>query len=70
MPRARRWTCVRKYILRPHFGSTVLPKTSVDESLVGRPDATWIGEACRPSLSDLSVRSLVRPPPNRHSMWL
>ena len=44
------------------------PKTSVDESLAGRLDATWIGEACRPSPSDLSVRSLVCPPPNHHSM--
>ena len=44
MPRERRWTCVRKYILRPHFWSTVLPKTSVDESLVGRLDATGLGK--------------------------
>ena len=67
MPSARRWDYVRKCIPRFHFRSTILPKTSVDESLAGRLDATWIGEARCLSFSDLSVRLLVCPP---HSMWL
>ena len=70
MPSARRWDYVRKYIPRFHFRPTILPKTSVCESLAGLLDATWIGEACFLSFSDLSVRPLVRPSLNHHSMWL